>query len=172
MIDESAQIGKGTTIEDTAIIQEGCAIGEDCFIGHFVVMRPNTVIGDRTVIGHGTVFEGECTVGSDCLVHAQCHITKGATIEDKVFIAPMFVGCNDRIMVHQRRHKKPFIQEGYTIRYGARIAANVTVLPGVTIGKNAVVGAGSLVTRNVPEACVAFGAPARIRGMVREDELI
>jgi acetyltransferase-like isoleucine patch superfamily enzyme len=84
----------------------------------------------------------------------------------------MFVGCNDRIMVHQRRHIKPFIKEGYTIKYAARIGANVTLLPGVTIGRNAVVGAGSLVTRNIPDRVIAFGSPARIKGMVRDEEVL
>jgi acetyltransferase-like isoleucine patch superfamily enzyme len=172
MIDNTAKIGMGTKIEETAIIQEGCEIGEGCFVGHYVVMRAGTRIGDRTVIGHGTIFEGDCYVGSDCLIHAQCHITRGAVIEDKVFIAPMFVGCNDRIMVHQRRHIKPFIKEGYTIKYAARIGAGVTLLPGVTIGRNAVVGAGSLVTRNIPDMVIVFGSPARIKGMVREEEIL
>ena len=64
-IHETAKIGKGTKIEDTAVIQENCEIGENCFIGHYVVMRPNTKIGNDTVIGHLTVFEGDCS----CLLY-------------------------------------------------------------------------------------------------------
>jgi len=167
-----AKIGRGTRIEPTAVIQEDCEIGEDCFIGHYVVMRPGTKIGNRTVIGHLTVFEGECSVGDDCLIHAQCHITKGATIGDKVFIAPGFIGANDPDMLHQRRHLKEFVPKGYTIKRGARIAIGVLVLPGVTIGENAVVGAGAIVTKNVPPFAVVYGAPGRVRGLVNEEEII
>ena len=160
MIHGSAKIGKRTKIQNTAIIQEGCEIGDNCFIGHYVVMRPNTKIGNNTVIGHHTVFEGDCVVGEDVLIHSQCHITKGVIIEDKVFIAPMFVGANDPVMVHNRRHIKPFECTPYIIRYGARIGVGVKVLPGVEIGRNAVVGVGSVVTKNVPDGVVVMGCPA------------
>lgn len=172
MIHETVVIGEGTKIEPTAVIQEGCEIGKDCFIGHHVVMRPNTKIGDGTVIGHLTVFEGDCTVGSECLIHAQCHITKGAVIEDKVFIAPGFIGCNDNIMLHQRRHVKEFVPNGYTIKRAARLGAGVKVLPGVVIGENAVVGVGSVVTKNILAGTVAYGNPARIMGAVKKEEII
>jgi acetyltransferase-like isoleucine patch superfamily enzyme len=170
MINHKSIIGKDTNIEYTAIIQENCVIGDKCFVGHYVVMRPNTVIGSRTVVGHLTVFEGDAVVGNDCLIHAQCHITKGATIEDKVFIGPMFCGANDRYMVHQRRHIRPFVIEGYHIKYGARIGIGVMVLPGITIGRNAVVGVGSVVSRDIPDNECWMGVPAKFKKMVPEEE--
>lgn len=172
MIDPTARIGKDTRIQPTAIIEEGCEIGDNCFIGHYVVMRPGTKIGDNTVIGHGTVFEGNCSVGSGCLVHAQCHITMGATIEDKVFIAPMFCGANDPDMLHQRRHLKDFVPQGYTIKHGARIGIGVLVLPGVVIGENSVVGVGAVVTKNVPPFAKVYGCPARIQDIVPQEEWV
>ena len=172
MIHPSVKIGENTKIEDTAIIQENCIIGDGCFVGHYVVMRPGTKIGDRTMIGHLTVFEGECSIGSDCLIHAQCHITKNAVIEDKVFIAPMFVGANDPDMVHMRRNGKDFIPKAYTIKRGARIGIGVKILPGVTIGENAVVGVGSIVTGNIPDHTVYFGTPARMKSIVPKEEWI
>jgi UDP-2-acetamido-3-amino-2,3-dideoxy-glucuronate N-acetyltransferase len=172
MIHESVKVGKDTRISETAIIEEGCEIGDGCFIGHYVVMRPNTKIGNRTMIGHLTVFEGECSVGDDCLVHAQCHVTKGAVIEDKVFIAPMFCGANDPDMVHMRRNGKPFIPKGYRIKKGARLGIGVLVLPGVTIGENSIVGVGSIVTKNVAPFSIVYGSPARIQGLVSQEEFI
>lgn len=172
MVHKSVKIGKNTMIEETAIIQEGCEIGDNCFIGHHVVMRPKTKIGNNTVIGHLTVFEGECEVGSDCLIHAQCHITKGAVIEDKVFIAPGFVGCNDNDMLHQRRHLKEFVPNGYRICRGARLGAGVLVLPGVIIGENAKIGVGTVVTRNVAPLCVVYGSPGRVRGFIAQEEVV
>ena len=172
MVDPSVKVGTNTKIEDTAIIQEGCEIGSGCFIGHYVVMRPNTKIGDRTVIGHLSVFEGNCHVGSDCLVHAQCHVTAGAWIDDKVFIGPGFIGANDPDMLHLRRHVKEFEPHGYTIKRGARLGIGVCVLPGVVIGENSVVGVGSVVTKNVAPYTTVYGCPARIQGLVAREEWV
>lgn len=172
MIHESVKIGKGTKVSETAVIEEDCVIGKNCFIGHFVVMRPNTKVGNNTMLGHMSVFEGDCTIGSHCLIHAQCHITKGAVIEDQVFIAPGFVGCNDNDMLHERRHIKEFKPNGYKIRRAARIGAGVLVLPGIEIGENAVIGVGAIVTKNVAPYTVVFGSPSRIQGIVRKEFII
>jgi acetyltransferase-like isoleucine patch superfamily enzyme len=172
MIHKSVKVGENTRISETAIIEENCEIGSGCFIGHYVVMRPNTKIGNDTVIGHLTVFEGDCSVGNGCLIHAQCHITAGVIIEDLVFIAPGFIGANDADMVHARRHIKPFVKNGYTIKRGARIGIGVLVLPGVTIGENAIVGVGSIVTGNIAPFSMVYGTPARIQGLVDQREII
>lgn len=164
-------IGKNTRIESTAIIQENCEIGEDCFIGHYVVMRPGTKIGNRTVVGHMTVFEGDCSIGADCLIHAQCHITKGSIIEDKVFIAPGFIGANDPDMVHLRR-KGEFVPKGYRIKRGARIAIGVLVAPGITIGENAIIGIGSVIVKDVADNEIIYGVRACPKGIVPEEERI
>lgn len=172
-IHPTVKIGKGTRVSATAIIEENCVIGKNCFIGHNVVMRPNTIIGDKTIIGHLTVFEGDCKVGSNCLIHAQCHITKGAIIEDAVFIAPGFVGCNDNDMLHMRRHVKEFKPNGYRIGYGSRLGAGVLVLPGINIGSNTVIGVGSIVTKDVPDFAVVYGnSPAKIKGLIKKEFII
>lgn len=172
MIHESVKVGKNTKISDTAVIEENCVIGDNCFIGHYVIMRPNTKIGNNTMVGHLTVFEGDCEVGNKCLIHAQCHITKGAVIEDQVFIAPGFVGCNDNDMLHERRHIKEFVPNGYKIGRAVRIGAGVLVLPGITIGENAVIGVGAIVTKNVAPFTVVFGMPSRVRAIVKKEFII
>jgi acetyltransferase-like isoleucine patch superfamily enzyme len=169
------RIGEHVRIASGAVIEENCIIGDGTFIGHGVVMRPKTVIGKDCVIGHLTVFEGSTEVGHDTLIHAQCHITRGVIIGDKVFIAPGFVAANDNKMAHRRAH---LWVEGQwyrppRIESGVRIAVGVTCLPNVRIGMNAKIGAGTLVTKDVAENDIVIGVPGRVVGeILREERLI
>jgi UDP-2-acetamido-3-amino-2,3-dideoxy-glucuronate N-acetyltransferase len=165
-----AQFGERVRLGHYVVIEDGCKIGDDTFIGNFTMLRKNTVIGKKCVIGHGTVFEGDCTIGDRVLIHAQCHITKGVVIEDDVFIAPMFVGANTEKIVHGRGY--PLILNPYRIKRAARIAIGVTVLPGVTIGENALVAVGAVVTKDVPDRAVVMGVPARLVRYVEDDKLL
>lgn len=169
-IHPTVKIGKDVRLGHYIVIEEGCEIGDGTFIGNFCVLREGTRIGKRCVIGHGTVFEGKCVIGDRVLIHAQCHITKGVVIEDDVFIAPMFVGANTPRIVHGRKY--PLELKPYCIRRAARIGVGVVVLPGVTIGENALVGAGSVVTKDVPDRAIVMGVPARVVGEVPDDELL
>jgi UDP-2-acetamido-3-amino-2,3-dideoxy-glucuronate N-acetyltransferase len=166
----SVKIGKGTKIEPTAVLQEGCEIGIDCFVGHYTIMRPNTIIGNRTKVGHLCVFEGETRVGEDCVIQSQCHITKGAIIEDKVFFGPGTIGINDLKMTHLRHGDEPFIPNAFKVKQGARVATGVLIAPGVTIGRNAVIGMGSIVMKDVEDNEIVYGTKAQIRGVVPEGE--
>lgn len=162
--------GENVRLGHYVVIEEDCEIGDNCFIGNFVVIRPGVKLGNHCVIGHGTVFEGDCQVGDRVLIHAQCHITKGVIIEDDVFIAPMFVGANTPRIVHGRNY--PLILKPYRIKRAARIGIGVTILPGVVIGKNALVGAGSVVTKDVPDRTIVMGVPAKVVGSVKEEEIL
>ena len=157
MLSHNVSIGHGTVLE------EECLIGRDTFIGHNVVMRPRTEIGERCIIGHGTVFEGQSVIGDNVLIHAQNHITRGVRIGDNVFIAPLFVGANDPVMAHARRDlfKEEEFYQPYVIEDGVRIGVAVTLLPGVRLGKNAIIAAGAVITKDVPENAVMMGVPAR-----------
>lgn len=154
------------------IIEENCEIGDGSYIGNYCVLRPGTTIGKNTVIGHLTVFEGDCQVGDDCLIHAQCHITAGTIIEDKVFIAPGYIGANDYRMVHLRRDKVPFIRQAPIIRHGARLGIGVLVLPGVIIGRESLIAAGSVVTKHTKPFCYYKGTPAKYIGIIPEEEML
>jgi UDP-2-acetamido-3-amino-2,3-dideoxy-glucuronate N-acetyltransferase len=169
-IHPEVRFGRNVRLGFGVVIERGCTIGDNTIIGHYSVLRPNTHIGSDCVIGHMTVFEGNCTVGDRTLVHAQCHITKGVSIGEDVFIAPFFIGANTKKIVHGRNY--PLVLEPYRIGRAVRIAIGVQVLPGVVIGDNAMIGAGALVTRNVPEREVWIGRPAKKIGIVPEDELL
>jgi UDP-2-acetamido-3-amino-2,3-dideoxy-glucuronate N-acetyltransferase len=171
-IHPSVKIGQYTRIEETAILQEGCEIGEECFIGHYTIMRPNTKIGDRTVIGHLCVFEGDTIVGQDCVIQSQCHITKGAVIEDKVFFGPGVMGINDLKMVHLRRKGSPFVPNAFKVKQGARIGTGALLAPGVIVGRNVVIGMGSVVMKDVEDNAIAYGNKAQLRGIVPDSERV
>lgn len=163
-----AKIGDGAIIQYGAFIEHDCKIGRHSRIGTNAVLRRETNIGDYSIFGSLSASEGKNSVGNHVLIHSQCHLTTGIIIEDRVFIAPMFVGANDQKMLHERRHIEKFIPNGPHIKFGARIAVNVTVLPGVTIGREAVIGASSLVTKDVPDFSIAFGVPARVMEKVSD----
>lgn len=170
LVHPNTGFGSNVKLGEGTIIEEGCKIGDNTFIGHYVVIRPNTVMGNNCMVGHLTVFEGDTVVGDRVLIHAQCHITKGVIIEDDVFIAPLFCGANTPRIVHGRDY--PLILEPYYIKRAARIGIGVSILPGVIIGENTQIGAGSVVTRNVPDGECWFGSPAVFKKMVPAEELL
>jgi acetyltransferase-like isoleucine patch superfamily enzyme len=167
-VSEDAKIGRDTIIKNGAVIEEDCVIGSKCFIGYYAVLRRGTRIGDNSVFGTHSVSEGYNKIGSKTTIHSQCHITQTVEIGDQVFIAPFFCGANTKNIVHGR--KFDLKKEGYRIKFGARIAIGVLVLPDVTIGREAFIGVGSLVTKDIPDFAIAFGSPARVMGVVPENE--
>ena len=163
-----SKIGESCKIGHNVVIEEDCEIGDNCFIGNSVVLRKGTKIGNNSVFSHLSVSEGNNQIGNNVTVHAQCHITQTVVIEDNVFIAPFFCGANTKRISHGRNF--PVVMEGYRIKKGARIGIGVLVLPDVTIGVDCVIGVGSLVTKDVPDYSIAFGAPAEVKGVVPEHE--
>ena len=171
-IHQNVTFGKNVRLGSHVVIEENCFIGDNTIIGNGTVLRPFTKIGKDNVIGHLTVFEGYDTVGDGCLIHSQCHITRGVMIDDKVFIAPLFVGANDPKMCHARRHILKYEEKPYHIKRGVRIGVGVSVLPDIVIGENSVVGVGAVVTKDVPDFAIVYGNPAKIVGTVPEEERI
>ena len=160
-IGENTKIGDGSIIQYGAFIEHDCTIGKHCRIGTNAVLRRQTNIGDQSIFGSLSASEGKNWIGNHVLIHSQCHLTSGIIIEDWVFIAPLFVGANDPKMLHGRRHVEKFVPKGPHIKFGSGLAVNVTLLPGVVIGRECMIGASSLVTKDVPDFSIAFGAPAR-----------
>jgi len=167
------KIGDNTIIRCGAIIYEGVQIGKNCMINHYAVIRENTEIGDNTTIGGFTQIEGNSKIGNGCSICPQCHITAYTTIGNNVFMAPFCCLTNDPVMGYKRPqlHKNRIIK-GPTIEDNVRISVGVLIQPGLTIGRESVLGTGSIVTKNIPPNSIAFGIPAKVVKEVSKEHFI
>lgn len=147
------------TIHPTAIVDEGeTHIGSGTAIWHFTHVMPGAWIGERCSIGQGC-FIAKVRIGNGCRIQNHVSIYEGVTLEDDVFIGP---GCAFTNVRHPRAHVARKVRfEPTLVCTGASLGANATVLCGVTIGRYALVGAGAVVTRDVPAHAVMVGATAR-----------
>ena len=132
----------------------GCTIGDDSRVGSFVEIQKNSIIGAR------------------CKISSHTFICEGVTIEDEVFVGHGVMFTNDRLPRATNLDGSPMSEEDWKVvstrvRRRASIGSNVTVVPGVTIGENALVGAGAVVTKDVPDFAIVAGVPARIVGDTR-----
>jgi acetyltransferase-like isoleucine patch superfamily enzyme len=157
---------RGTTIGKNAILRSGTiiycdvCIGDDFQTGHNVMIREKTRIGNRVAIGTATVIEGHTIIGDNVNLQSLVYIPTETCIGNQVFIGPNTVLTNDRYPPRNIGGLK-----GPTLLDGAAIGANVTILPGICIGRGALVAAGSVVTRDVPDLMLAIGSPARIKDL-------
>jgi acetyltransferase-like isoleucine patch superfamily enzyme len=165
-----AEIGDGTIVSTGAVVFAGSKVGARVILGDQSCVRERVVVGDDVVIGRGSLVENDTTVGALTKIQAEVYITAYSTLEEHVFVAPCVVTTNDNFMGRtERRHE---LIKGPTIRRGARIGGGAILLPGVEIGEEAFVGAGAVVTKNVPPRMLVVGTPARVMRAVAEDELL
>ena len=153
------------------VIVDDAQIGFGTRIGNFVFIRDNTTIGTNCVIGSYVDIEGDVRIGNFVSLQSGCYLTRGVVIEDEVFCGPRIVTMNDKHMSY-RRQAMTFERLAPRILRAARIGGGCVLCPGVTIGENAVVGAGSVVTRDVRDRTVVAGNPARAIRMVPDDQII
>ncbi len=152
-------IGIGSYIRSHTVIYAGNRIGEKFQTGNKVNIRELNEIGDNVSIGTLSVIEHHIRIGDNVRIHSQVFIPEYSVLEDNTWIGPNVVLTNAKYPVSpgvKENLKSPVIEKG------AKIGANTTILPGVVIGKNALVGAGSVVVEDVPEGAVVIGNPARI----------
>jgi len=165
-----AVIGDGTIVSTGAIVFAGATIGARVVLGDQSCIRERVTIGDDVVVGRGSLVENDTTVGAMTKIQANAYITAYSTLEEHVFVAPCVVTTNDNWM--GRTEKRVGNVKGPTIRRGARIGGGAVLCPQVEIGEEAFVGAGAVVTRDVPPRVVVVGNPARVLRAVPDDELL
>ena len=164
------EIGDGTIVSTGAVVFAGSKIGERVILGDQSCVRERVVVGDDVVIGRGSLVENDTTIGALTKIQAEAYITAYSTLEDNVFIAPCVVTTNDNFMGRtERRHE---LIKGPTIRRGARVGGGAILCPAVEIGEEAFVGAGAVVTKDVPARMLVVGNPARVIRAVADDELL
>jgi acetyltransferase-like isoleucine patch superfamily enzyme len=165
-----AVLGAGTVVSTGAVVFAGTTIGARVIVGDQACVRERCAIGDDVVIGRGSLVENDTTIGALTKVQADAYITAYSTLEEEVFIAPCVVTTNDHFMGRtERRHEQI---KGPTIRRGARVGGGAVLCPGIEIGEEAFVGAGAVVTKDVPPRTVVVGNPARVLREVPDDELL
>jgi acetyltransferase-like isoleucine patch superfamily enzyme len=164
------RIGDGTVVSTGATVFAGSAIGANCILGDQSCVRERVTIADDVVVGRGSLVENDTTVGRGTRIQAEAYVTAYSTVEEDVFIAPCVVTTNDNFMGRTERRKA--LMKGPTIRRGARVGGGAILCPGVEIGEEAFVGAGAVVTKDVPPRKVVVGSPARVLRDVPDDELL
>jgi acetyltransferase-like isoleucine patch superfamily enzyme len=139
------------------VIYRDVEIGNYVRTGHKVLIRERCRIGDHVLVGTNVVIDNDTVIGSRVSIQSMVYIPTGTIIEDRVFIGPNVVFTNDKFPI---RIKAPL--NAPRICRGASIGGNATILPGVVVGRGAMVAAGAVVTRDVPPWHLAIGAPARV----------
>lgn len=152
-------IGPAAHIRSHTVIYAGNRIGGNFQTGNKVNIRELNEIGDDVSIGTLSVIEHHVTIGNGVRIHSQVFIPEYSTLEDGAWIGPNVVFTNAKYPVSPGAKAS---LKGPHIKKGAKIGANSTILPGVTVGENALVGAGSVVAHDVPVGAVVAGNPARI----------
>lgn len=150
-------------VEPTAIIDKRAKIGDGTIIWNFVQVRENVRIGKNCVLANGVYIDKNVRIGNNVTIHNKASIYRNAIIEDDVFIGPHVCFVNDK----NPRSKIIIDVKGATIvKKGTSIGANSVIMPNVKIGEFALIGAGSVVTNDVPAHGLVYGNPAALKGFV------
>lgn len=154
-------IGPNSVIRSHSVIYEDVEIGEGFQTGHRVTIREKSIFGINCSIGTLSDVQGTVTIGKYVRLHSNAHIGQHSIIEDYAWIYPYVVLTNDQ-------HPPVYVPRGVTIKEYAVVATSSVILPGIVIGKNALVGAHSVVTKDVADEMLVVGNPAKVKCNVRE----
>ena len=150
------EIGACAHVRSNSVIYTNSLIGSDMETGHNVVIREECNIGTNFKIWNNSCIDYGCVIGNNVRIHSMVYLSQFTTLEDDVFLAPGVTTANDLC---------PICCEcilGPTVKKGSRGGANATILPHVVVGENSLIGAGSVVTSDIPANSVAYGNPAKV----------
>ena len=151
-------------VHESSYVDEPCEIGAGTKIWHFSHIMRDSKLGERCNIGQNVVVSPRCVIGSNVKIQNNVSVYTGVELEDDVFCGPSMVFTN---VINPRSHVERKDEYQRTlVKRGASIGANATIVCGHTIGAFAFIGAGAVVTRDVPDYAVVFGSPAAVRGWV------
>ena len=154
----------GASIHETAFVDDPVVIGAGCKLWHFVHVLPHCELGEDTSVGQNVMIGPKARVGRNCRIQNNVSLYEGVELEDEVFCGPSCVFTNvvnPRAFVNRKSEFRRTL-----VRRGASIGANATIVCGNTIGAYALIGAGAVVTRDVPDYALVVGVPARRVGWV------
>ncbi len=151
IIEDDVKIGCSSVIYRNVLLKKGV------FVGDLSSIRENVTVGEDSIIGRNVMVENNTTIGKRVTIQTGCYITADMEIEDEVFFGPCCSTSNDKYMgMGNFKHQGPIIKKG------AKIGNNATLLPAVIIGENAIVGAGAVITKDVPANKTVVGNPGRL----------
>ena len=160
---------KSYFVHESSYVDDGVEIGEDTKIWHFSHVLSGSRIGRNCNIGQNVVIGPDVTIGNGCKIQNNVSIYKGVTLEDEVFCGPSMVFTNvynPRSAIRRMDELRPTL-----VKKGASIGSSATLLCGITVGENAIVGAGSVVITDVPPNTIVAGNPARVLKVIDEPKV-
>ncbi len=163
-IDSDCIIGTG------AVIYRGCELGRKVLVADLATVREDVTIGDFTIVGRASAIENKCSIGRYCKLETNSYITAYSELADRVFVAPCVATSNDNFIGRTEERFEHF--KGVIAEKGARIGVGAIILPGKTIGADALIAAGAVVTKDVPSKRIWAGSPAKDIREVRKEQLL
>ena len=157
--DRTLIVGAGAVLRTGTVLYEGSRIGAELQTGHNVVIREQNLIGDGVQVWSNSVIDYGCRIGDRVKIHSNCYVAQFTSIADDCFLAPGVTVAND---IHPGCPHSAACMRGPTLERGVQVGVNVTLLPYVRIGAHSVIGAGAVVTADVPPHSVVVGNPGRV----------
>lgn len=168
-IGNNVRIGERTRIHPFVVIYDDVTIGDDCFVGEFTHMREKTALANNVSVGSHAQLEGDIELGEGTRLHGDVHISPGTRVGKRCFLANNVNFTNVKFPFATnpafKNKREPVIVED-----DVKIGSGVIVTPGVRIGHDSLIGAGALVTKDVPPYSVVIGVPGRVVGDIRTIE--